>query len=142
MIEDIITIRPQTRKNYYTSKLEFATPVVKPKEKAHHYFQWGLIWHGKGKPAEAYKYYEKAIIFHKNPLYLKQMGILHHEMGYFKDALKYLQSAFELEQEIQMQEEQEIIHKQQERQTKTAELAYTYTTSSTPVELSYNLKEE
>ena len=107
MLEDIVQIRPQSRKSYYTGDLEFATPVANPKGKARHFFQWGLIYHAKGKPAEAYKYYEKAIIHHKRPLYLKQMGILHHEMGYFKDALKYLRTAHNIEKEIEVKKARE-----------------------------------
>ncbi len=111
MIEDIVTISPETKRNYYTEKFEFAYPVRKPREKAKYFFQWGLIYHAKGKPAEAYKYYEKAIIYHRFPLYLKQMGVLHHEMGYFKDALKYLRAAHQIEQELhQMQQKKAILH--------------------------------
>ncbi|MFP4047543.1 MAG: hypothetical protein ACLFPH_09805 [Bacteroidales bacterium] len=100
MIQDIIKIRPQTQQNYYTGDMECATPVIKPKEKAKHYFRWGLVFHARGKAAEAYKYYEKAIIYHASPLYIKQMGILHHEMGYFDDAIKYLRSAFDIERTL------------------------------------------
>lgn len=100
MIQDIIKIRPQTQKNYYTGKMECATPVVKPIEKAKHYFRWGIVFHARGKAAEAYKYYEKAIIYDASPLYIKQMGILHHEMGYFDDAIKYLRRAFEIEKDM------------------------------------------
>jgi len=104
MLEDIIKISPQTNRNYYTSIFEFAVPVKHPKEKAAQYFKWGLVFHAKGKPAEAYKWYEKAIFLHKNPFYLKQMGILHHEMGYMKDALNYIRTAVNIEKEIQQKE--------------------------------------
>jgi tetratricopeptide (TPR) repeat protein len=117
MIEDIVTIRPETKRNYYTEKLEFAFPVKKPREKAKYFFQWGLIYHAKGKPAEAYKYYEKALVYHKFPLYLKQMGILHHEMGYFKDALKYLRAAHKIEQDIQEEKQRKILQHKKETHT-------------------------
>ncbi|MFO8235157.1 MAG: tetratricopeptide repeat protein [Bacteroidales bacterium] len=107
MIQDIIKIRPETKQNYYTGKTEFATPVVKPKEKAKYYFNWGLVFHARGKPAEAYKYYEKAITFNALPLYIKQMGILHHEMGYFNDAFRYLRKAFAIEKELTLRNKEE-----------------------------------
>ena len=104
MLEDIVKIQPQTDRNYYADTFEFAIPIKHPKEKAAQYFKWGLIFHAKGKPAEAYKWYEKALFLHKNPFYLKQMGILHHEMGYLKDALNYIRTAIEIEKETQKQE--------------------------------------
>jgi len=104
MLEDIVKIQPQTDRNYYADTFEFAVPIKHPKEKAAQYFKWGLVFHAKGKPAEAYKWYEKALFLHKNPFYLKQMGILHHEMGYLKDALYYIRTAVDIEREIQQQE--------------------------------------
>jgi tetratricopeptide (TPR) repeat protein len=104
MLEDIVKIQPQTDRNYYADSFEFAVPIKHPKEKAAQYFKWGLVFHAKGKPAEAYKWYEKALFLHKNPFYLKQMGILHHEMGYLKDALFYIRTAVDIEREIQQQE--------------------------------------
>jgi tetratricopeptide (TPR) repeat protein len=104
MLEDIVKIQPQTDRNYYADSFEFAIPIKHPKEKAAQYFKWGLVFHAKGKPAEAYKWYEKALFLHKNPFYLKQMGILHHEMGYLKDALNYIRTAIEIEKETQKQE--------------------------------------
>ena len=97
MLEDIIQIQPRKDRNYYAGTLEFAVPVKHPKEKAHHFFRWGILCHARGKPAEAYKWYEKALILDRNPYYLKQMGILHHEMGYLKDALKYIRTAVDME---------------------------------------------
>jgi len=120
MLEDIIKIQPQTSQNYYTDSLEFAIPVKKPKEKASHYFKWGLVFHAKGKPAEAYKWYEQAIFLHKSPFYLKQMGILHHEMGYLKDAFKYIRIAVEIEKEIQQEKEAE-----EKRENENAEMYLT-----------------
>jgi len=115
MIEDPVIIRPESKqRNYYTDKFEFATPVSNPKEKARHFFEWGIIFHARGKPAEAYKYYEKAIIHHRFPLYLKQMGILHHEMGYYRDALRYLRSALDIEKEIKKEKELEEARQKQE----------------------------
>ena len=115
MIEDPIKIRPESRqKNYYVDKFEFATPVTHPKEKARKFFEWGLVYHARGKPAEAYKNYEKALIHHRLPLYLKQMGILHHEMGYYRDALKYLRSAVNIEKEMYIQKEKEESQRQEE----------------------------
>lgn len=128
MIEDIVQIRPETRKNYHTEKLEFATPVTSPKQKAQHFFQWGMIHHAKGKPAEAYKYYEKAINHHKNPLYIKQMGLLHHEMGYFKDALKYLRLALAIEKQIL--NENATREKHLEKPNYTAHLPISYSEKS------------
>ncbi|MGM0532543.1 MAG: hypothetical protein ACQER7_14445 [Bacteroidota bacterium] len=105
MLQDLIKIKPETKSNYYTSKFEFAIPVKKPREKAKYYFQWGMIFHAKRKPAEAYKYYEKAIFHHKKPVYLKQMAILHHEMGYLKDALNYIRIAVDIEKQEQKENE-------------------------------------
>ena len=105
MLQDLIKIKPQTKRNYYTGKYEFATPVKKPREKAKYYFQWAMIFHAKRKPAEAYKYYEKAIFHHKKPVYLKQMAILHHEMGYLKEALDYIRIAVDIEKQNQRAKE-------------------------------------
>ena len=115
MLEDIIKIQPQTEKNYYADSLEFAVPVKNPKEKAAHYFKWGLVSHAKGKPAEAYKWYEQALFLDKKPLYLKQMGILHHEMGYLKDAFKYIRIAVKIEKDIQKEKESQAIRKTKNR---------------------------
>lgn len=114
MLEDIIKIQPQTDKNYYAGSLEFAVPVKNPKEKAAHYFKWGLVFHAKGKPAEAYKWYEQALFLDKKPLYLKQMGILHHEMGYLKDAFKYIRTAVEIEKDIQKEKVAEAARKNED----------------------------
>lgn len=108
MLEDIVKIKPQTRKTYHAGSLEFATPVENPKEKARYYYQWGILFHARNKPAEAYKYYEKAIVYHKHPDYLKQMGLLHHEMGYLKDALKYFRVALGIEKAQMIQEAQKM----------------------------------
>jgi len=105
MLQDLIKIKPETKRNYYTGKYEFATPVKKPRERARYYFQWGLIFHAKRKPAEAYKYYEKAIFHHKKPVYLKQMAILHHEMGYLREALDYIRIALDIEKQEQNKKE-------------------------------------
>jgi tetratricopeptide (TPR) repeat protein len=116
MLQDLIKINPQSRRNYHTGRFELATPVVKPKEKAKYYFQWALMFHARNKPAEAYKYYEKAILHNKNPLYLKQMAILHHEMGYLRDALKYIRTALDIEKKEQIarkEEKQKQIRKAQ-----------------------------
>ena len=97
MLQDLIKIQPQAQKNYHPARYEFATPVKNPQAIAWQYFQWALISHARKKPAEAYKYYEKAIMHHKRPVYLRQMALLHHEMGYFREALDYLRLALDLE---------------------------------------------
>jgi len=120
MLQDLIRIKPQAQSNYHTQWYEMATPVQNPKAKAQHYFQWALIHHARKKPAEAYKYYEKAIIHHRNPLYIKQMALLHHEMGYFSDALKYLRTAFDLEQAALKKKQKQM--KEQKKQAVTSTL--------------------
>ena len=117
MLEDIVKIKPQTKKTYHAGSLEFATPVENPKEKARYYFQWGILFHARGKPAEAYKYYEKAIFYHKYPDYLKQMGLLHHEMGYLKDALKYFRVALDIEKTQMIRKAREKAKREENRQT-------------------------
>lgn len=137
MIEDPVKIRPESRqKNYYTDKFEFATPVINPKQKAEHFFHWGLVFHAKGKPAEAYKYYEKSMIHHQLPLYFKQMGILHHEMGYFRDALKYLRTAVNIEREMNQLKEKEETEKEQEAMDYSAALQINFYNES-PQEINY-----
>lgn len=108
MLQDLIRIRPQSQKNYHAQWFELATVVSNPKAKAQHYFQWALIHHARKKPAEAYKYYERAIQHHRHPLYIRQMALLHHEMGFFRDALKYLRTAFELEHAALQKKQQEL----------------------------------
>jgi len=105
MLQDLIKIKPQTKRNYYTGKYEFATAVPKPIERARYFFRWGMIFHAQRKPAQAYKYYEKAIFHNKKPLYLKQMAILHHEMNYPKEALEYMRVALDIEKQEQMEKE-------------------------------------
>src|SRR6056297_2250043 len=127
MIEDPVIIRPESKqRNYYTDKFEFATPVSNPKEKARHFFEWGIIFHARGKPAEAYKYYEKAIIHHRLPLYLRQMALLHHEMGYFREALKYMRTAFDLEEANLRKKHRQIQQQKAQAKTSTLEGAVTY----------------
>ncbi len=127
MLQDLIKIKPQTKRNYYTDKYEFATPVRKPREKAKYYFQWAMIFHAKRKPAEAYKYYEKAIFHHKKPVYLKQMAILHHEMGYLKEALNYIRVAVDIEK--QEQREKERREKALQEKDFSARLPFRYNTN-------------
>lgn len=119
MLQDIIKIAPQSKKNYYPGRYEFATPVVHPQTKAWHFFQWALIFHARKKPAEAYKYYEKALIHHKRPLYLRQMALLHHEMGYFRDASQYLHTALEIEKTEYLRRQQEADEKKRRAITHT-----------------------
>ncbi|HKL38218.1 MAG TPA: tetratricopeptide repeat protein [Bacteroidales bacterium] len=119
MLQDIIKISPRIQKNYYAGRYEFATPVVHPRAKAWHFFQWALIFHARKKPAEAYKYYEKALIHHKRPLYLRQMALLHHEMGYFRDATSYLRSALEIEKKEYRKRKQEAEEKERQATTTT-----------------------
>ena len=107
MLQDLIRIKPQSQRNYHTQWFELATVVCNPKAKAQHYFQWALIHHARKKPAEAYKYYEKAIQHHRHPLYLRQMALLHHEMGYYRDAVKYMRTASELEHAALQKKQQE-----------------------------------
>ncbi|GEM_PF-1578083 len=113
MLQDIIRIKPQSQTNYQPEWYEFATPVVQPRSKAQHYFKWALIFHARRQAAEAYKYYEKAIIHHKKPLYLRQMALLHHEMGYLRDAMKYMRTALDLEKR-EYQKKQNKAQKQRE----------------------------
>jgi tetratricopeptide (TPR) repeat protein len=127
MLQDLIKIKPQSKKNYYTSRYEFATAVKKPREKAKYYFQWAMIFHAKRKPAEAYKYYEKAILHHKRPVYLKQMAILHHEMGYLKEALAYIRIAVDIEKQEQRAKERRV-KALQEKNFSTV-MPFTYITS-------------
>jgi tetratricopeptide (TPR) repeat protein len=127
MLQDLIKIKPETKSNYYTSKFEFAIPVKKPKEKAKYYFQWGMIFHAKRKPAEAYKYYEKAIFHHKKPVYLKQMAILHHEMGYLKEALDYIRIAVDIEKQEQREKERRA--KALQEKDFSARIPFRYNTS-------------
>jgi len=123
MLQDLIRIKPQTQRTYHAKWYELATPVRHPRAKAHHYFQWALIHHAKNNPAEAYKYYERAIMHHKHPLYLRQMALLHHEMGYFRDALKYMRTAFDLEQEA--------FRKKQQTTTSTRNVSMVYSSDDT-----------
>lgn len=127
MLQDLIKIKPETKRNYYTGKYEFATPVQKPKERSKYYFQWGLIFHAKRKPAEAYKYYEKAISHHKLPIYLKQMAILHHEMGFLREALQYIRIAVDIEK--QEQKEKEKKESILQKRDFSAMLSFSYKTS-------------
>ena len=138
MLQDLIKIKPETKRNYHTGKYEFATPVIKPHEKAKYYFQWGLIFHAKRKPAEAYKYYERAIFHHKKPIYLKQMAILHHEMGYLREALKYIRIAVNVEK--QEQNRQERKKKMLQEKNLTAVLPFRYKTSYSHSSLSLTQK--
>lgn len=131
MLQDLIRIKPQSQRNYHTRWFELATPVHSPKAKARHYFQWALIHHARKKPAEAYKYYEKAIIHHRHPLYLRQMALLHHEMGYFRDALKYMRTAFNLEEAALRRKQQEIQEQKTHADTRTLEGSVIYTANHT-----------
>jgi tetratricopeptide (TPR) repeat protein len=117
MLQDLIKIKPQSQKTYHSEWYEFATPVSHPKTKARQYFQWALIFHAREKPAEAYKYYEKAIIHHKRPLYLRQMALLHHEMGYFKDAIAYMRSALDIERAEYMTRQRQAAERQKPSKT-------------------------
>ena len=119
MLQDILKITPQTQQNYYPNRYEFATPVVHPRAKAWHFFQWALIFHARKKPAEAYKYYEKALTHHKRPLYLRQMALLHHEMGYFRDATQYLRTALDIEKTAYRKRQQEADEKKRRATTTT-----------------------
>jgi tetratricopeptide (TPR) repeat protein len=119
MLQDIIKIAPQNKKNYHPGRYELATPVVQPRAKAWHFFQWAMIFHARKKPAEAYKYYEKALIHHKRPLYLRQMAVLHHEMGYFRDASQYLQTALEIERTEYLRRQQEAEEQKRRATTHT-----------------------
>ena len=128
MLQDLIRIKPQTQSNYHTQWYEVATPVRNPKAKAKHYFQWAVIHHARKKPAEAYKNYEKAIIHHRHPLYLRQMALLHHEMGYFREALKYMRTAFDLEEASMRRKQRQIRQQKAQAETSTLEGAVAYDT--------------
>lgn len=131
MLQDLIRIKPQSQRNYHTRWYELATPVRNPKAKARHYFQWALIHHARKKPAEAYKYYERAIVHHRHPLYLRQMALLHHEMGYFRDALRYMRTAFNLEEAALRRKQKEIQERKARRDTRTLEGSVSYTANLT-----------
>lgn len=131
MLQDLIQIQPQAQSNYHTRWFEWATPVRNPRAKARHYFQWALIHHARKKPAEAYKYYEKAIIHHRHPLYLRQMALLHHEMGYFRDALKYMRIAFEVEQADYRKKQAEEEKRKKDANNATGTDSFHYITDST-----------
>ncbi|MFP4621638.1 MAG: hypothetical protein ACLFM7_10020 [Bacteroidales bacterium] len=141
MLQDLIKIKPETKRNYYTGKYEFATPVKKPHEKAKYYFQWGLIFHAQKKPAEAYKYYEKALFHHRRPVYLKQMAILHHEMGYLREALKYIRIAVDIEKQEQKEKEKRIRKLQEKNFTGVLPFRYKSSYSYSSLSLTANAKD-
>ena len=134
MLQDLIRIKPQSRKNYYPARYEFATPVTNPRNKAWHFFQWALIFHARKKPAEAYKYYEKAIQHHKRPVYLRQMALLHHEMGYLRDALLYMRSALDIEKSEYLKKLRQEKQQREHARSYSAPCFFSYTeTPSRPI---------